>query len=58
MAKLATYGLGGDALKLSKNSLMNRKPKIKVNGSYSTYRDSTVGILQGSVLGPFCLFLC
>ena len=35
-----------------KNYLTKRKQRVKINGSYSTYRDITVGVPQGSVIGP------
>ena len=50
IAKLAAYGLGWDALKLIQNYLAKRKQRVKINGSYSTYRDITIGVPQGSVL--------
>ena len=52
IAKLAAYGLGWDALKLIKNYLTKRKQRVKIKGSYSTYRDITIGVPRGSVLGP------
>ena len=52
IAKLAAYGLDWDALKLIKNCLKKRKQRVKINGSYSTYRDVTVGVPQRFVLGP------
>ena len=40
------------ALKLIKNYLTKRKQRVKVNGSYSAYRDIPIGVPQRSVLGP------
>ena len=46
--KLAPY-----SLKLIRSYLTKRKQRVKVNGSYSTYRDITIGERQGPVLEPF-----
>ena len=51
IAKLAAYGLGWDALKLFKNYLSKRKQRVKINSSSSGWRDATIRIPQGSVLG-------
>ena len=52
IAKLHTYGFSKTALDLIHNYLPNRKQRVKVNGSFSTYSNVRQGIPQGSVLGP------
>ena len=52
IAKLHSYGLGDDALRLFMNYLNNRWQRTKVNGTYSTWTELLHGVAQGSILGP------
>ena len=52
IAKLHAYGFSREALLLVHSYLENRQPRVKVNGSFSTYKYLKLGVLQGSVLGP------
>ena len=51
IAKLDAYGFTGQALKYIKSYLRDRKQRVKMNGSYSEWRNNH-GAPQGSVLGP------
>ena len=46
------YGFGISALTFIHSYLSNRKQRVKINGSYSTWRDTNLGVPQGSVLRP------
>ena len=52
IAKLYAYGFGHSALNFIFDYMENRKQRVKINGSYSTWRDLKKGVQQGSILGP------
>ena len=52
IAKLEAYGFQIDALRLVYDYLSNRKQKVKLNETFSFWRDIEYGVPQGSILGP------
>ena len=51
-AKLGAYGFSREALRLVNNFLENRHQRVKINGSFSAYKQLFLGVPQGSVHGP------
>ena len=58
LAKLSAYGLNSNALQLIKYYITNRKQRVKITNTYSTWEQIKIGVLQGSVLGPLLYNLC
>ena len=55
--KLYRYGIQGQALKLVENYLSNRKQYVNVNNILSSIKSISIGIPQGSVLGPLLFII-
>ena len=55
--KLEHYGIRGEAHTLIKSYLSDRKQFVSVGDSISDLRDLTIGVPQGSVLGPLFFLL-
>ena len=60
IAKLEAYDFQIDSLRLVHDYLSNRKQRVKLNETFSSWRDIEYGVLQGSTVGPllFNIHLC
>ena len=55
LAKLDAYGVGINSLKLMYSYLTDRKQRVKVGTSFSTWKSLSKGVPQRSVIGPLLL---
>ena len=52
LAKLNAYGFSREALRFGNSFLENRHQRVKINGSFSAFKQLFLGVPQGSVPGP------
>lgn len=55
--KLYDYGIRGNCLSLMVNYLKNRKQAVKINGTLSEDKTVSIGVPQGTILGPLLFII-
>ena len=53
IAQLDAYGFSGSVMLFVHSCINDAKQRVKVNGSFSTWTKTALGLPQGSVLGTF-----
>ena len=58
IANLEAYGSSRGAKQLIYSYLDRRKQRVEMDGSFSSWRKTSVGVPEGSILGPLLLNIC
>ena len=57
LEKLQKYGIRHKAHKMLSSYLSSRTQKVNIRNTYSAYKDITMGVPQGSILGPILFII-